>query len=30
VSTSEKEEVEETLVLGAKKCFPIGLPFGWE
>ena len=30
VSTSEKEEVEETLVVGAKKCFPIGQSFGRE
>jgi hypothetical protein len=28
VSTSEKEEVEETLVLGAKKCFLMGQSFG--
>jgi hypothetical protein len=30
VSTSKKEEVEETLVVGAKKCFPVGQSFGWE
>lgn len=28
VSTSGKEYVEETLVLGVKKCFPVGLCFG--